>query len=102
MMLFAVGTSLPSFVNPMVAGVFMSGAFGMFLFVLLRFGILASVLWGIYMWLASSVVLTLDSSAWYAGRSWFTLLVFAALAAYGFWISLAGWPLMRGSVLEGK
>jgi serine/threonine-protein kinase len=101
-MLFAVGTSLPSFVNPVLAGVFMSVAFGAFLSVLLRFGLLAPVFWGVYMYLSSSVVLTLDSSAWYAGRSWFTLLLFAAIAAYGFWISLAGRPLMKSDVLDGR
>jgi len=99
-MLFAAGTSLPSFVNPMVASVFMSVAFGTFLFVLLRFGMLAPVLWGTYMWLASSVVLTLDSSAWYAGSSWFTMLLFAAIAGFGFWISLAGRPLMKSPMLD--
>jgi serine/threonine-protein kinase len=100
--LFAAGLAVPSAANPIVFFTFMSVAFGMFLFVLLRFGLLAPVFWGIYMWLASAVVLTLDSSAWYAGRSWFTLLLFAALAAYGFWISLAGRPLMKAHVLEGE
>ena len=64
-------------------------------------GLNRPVFWGIYMWLASSVVLTLDSSAWYAGRSWFTLLLFVALAGYGFWVSLSGRPLLKSEVLEG-
>jgi hypothetical protein len=100
--LFAAGLAVPSAANPMIFFAFMSVAFGAFLFVLLRFGLLAPVFWAVYMWLANSVVLTLDSSAWYAGRSWFTLLLFAALAAYGFWISLAGRPLMKSDVLEGS
>jgi hypothetical protein len=73
----------------------------LFLFVLIRFGLLAAAFWAIYMYIGSLVVLTLDSSAWYAGRSWFTLLFFAAIAGYGFWISLAGRPLVKSHVLEG-
>jgi serine/threonine-protein kinase len=99
-MLFSVGLALPGTTNPLLFGLFLSVAFGTFILVLIRFGLLTPVFWGIYMWLASSVVLTLDSSAWYAGRSWFTLSLFAALAGYGFWISLAGRPLMKSDVLE--
>jgi serine/threonine-protein kinase len=99
-LLFAAATAVPSAANPVIFFVYMSVAFGVFLFVLIRFGLLAPVFWGIYMWLASSVVLTLDSSAWYAGRSWFTLVLFSALAGYGFWISLAGRPIVKSKILE--
>ena len=99
-LLFAVVTALPDSSNPMIFFVFLSVAFGTFLFVLIRFGLLAPVFWGVYMWLPGFVVLTLDTSAWYAGRSWFTLVLFAAIAGYGFWISLAGRPLLRTDVLE--
>ena len=98
---FAVGTSIPGTANPMISGMFMLVAFSLFLFVLIRFGLLAAAFWAIYMYIGSLVVLTLDSSAWYAGRSWFTLLFFAATAGYGFWISLAGRPLVKSHVLEG-
>jgi serine/threonine-protein kinase len=101
-MLFAVGTAVPSFVNPLISGVFMLAAFSVFLFVLLRFGLLAPVFWAMYMWIARFVALTLDSSAWYAGRSWFTLLLFSALACYGFWISLAGRPILNADLMEHR
>jgi serine/threonine-protein kinase len=101
-MLFAVGTALPSFVNPLISGVFMVVAFSAFFFALLRFGLLAPVFWAMYMWIASFVALTLDSSAWYAGRSWFTLLLFSGIACYGFWISLAGRPILNADLMENR
>ncbi|MCG6950106.1 MAG: serine/threonine protein kinase [Acidobacteria bacterium] len=101
-LLFAAGTAVPGMPNPMIFFVYMSVAFGAFLFVLIRFGLLAPVFWGIYMWFAGFVPLTLDSSAWYAGRSWITLLLLATLAAYGFWISLAGRPLINADMIEKR
>ena len=98
--LFTAGTSMPSWENPLMGTAFLAIAFGVFLFVLLRIGLLAGFFWTVYMYLSGYVVLTLDSSAWYAGRSWFTLLLFAGIAGYGFWISLAGRPLVRSHVLE--
>jgi len=98
---FAVGTATPGSANPMIFGMFMLVAFSLFLFVLIRFGLLAGAFWAVYMWLADLVVLTLHSSAWYAGRSWFTLWLFAAIAGYAFWISLAGRPLVRSQLLDG-
>jgi serine/threonine-protein kinase len=99
-LLFAAGTAAPGSPNPVIFFAYMLVAFGAFLFVLIRFGLLAPVFWGIYMWLAGTIVLTLDTSAWYAGRSCFTLAFFAAIAGYAFWISLAGRPLFRTDVLE--
>lgn len=97
---FAVGTSVPGRANPALSGVFMLVAFSVFMLVLIRIGLLSAVFWAIYMYIASFVPLTLDSAAWFAGRSWFTLLLFAAIAGYGFWISLAGRPLVKPHVLE--
>ena len=97
---FSVGTSIPGNANPMIFGMFMLVGFSVFLFVLIRFGLLAPVFWAMYMYIGSFVVLTLDSSAWYAGRSWFTVMLFAAIAGYGFWISLAGRPLVKSHLLE--
>jgi serine/threonine-protein kinase len=98
--LFTVGTAVPSFANPVMGTAFLAIAFGVFLFVLLRIGLLSAVAFFVYMYLSAWVVLTLDSSAWYAGRSWFTLLLFAGIAGYGFWTSLAGRPLVKSQVLE--
>ena len=40
--------------------------------------------------------ITPDLSAWYAGTGRFAIGVVAAMAAYGFWICLAGRPLFHG------
>ena len=94
-LLFATVTALPGSPNKLVFFVYLLVAFGMFLFVLIRFGLLAPVFWALYMWLPDFVVLTLDSSAWYAGRSFFTLALFAAIALYACRISLGGrWPVV--------
>jgi len=71
-----------------------------FLTLLLRFGLLATMAWSLFMWLSDSVPLTPDTSDWYFGRSAATLLILAALAAYAFWISLAGRPLIGNDPLE--
>jgi len=42
------------------------------------------------MFMPEDVVLTLDTSAWYFGRSLLTLLLLAGLAVYAFRISTAG------------
>ena len=43
---------------------------------------------------------TLDFSAWYAGRSLLALLLFAGIAVYGFHTALAGRPLFGRALLE--
>ncbi len=43
--------------------------------------------------------LTLDTSVWYFGRSFFVMALLSAVAVYAFWISLAAQP-MFGLVLE--
>jgi len=44
--------------------------------------------------------LTADSSAWFFGQSVVTMTVFAAVAAYGFWVSLGGQKVFGESILE--
>jgi hypothetical protein len=75
-------------------------AFGIFLFVLVRFGLLAGFLCMAFLYIGSSVPLTADASSWYAGRSLFALLVMAGIAVYAFYISLAGRQLFKGDALE--
>jgi hypothetical protein len=74
-----------------------SGAFGLviaaaFIFVFVRFGLLAWVFANLFGH-CLDFPLTTDPSAWYAGTSLFVLLVLAALAIYGFRIALAGRPM---------
>jgi hypothetical protein len=66
----------------------------LWLFVLLRFGLLATVTVFIFSDFRF-YPLTSDFSVWYSGSTAFALLVAVALAVYGFYTSLAGQPLFR-------
>ena len=97
---FVLISAAPSFLD----GGLIAGAFGLvvraaFIFVFLRFGLLAWVFAG-YFGHCLQFPLTTNSSAWYAGTSFFVLLVLAALAVYGFRIALAGRPMLSGMRLE--
>ncbi|HEV2862588.1 MAG TPA: serine/threonine-protein kinase [Pyrinomonadaceae bacterium] len=70
------------------------------LFVLKRFGLLTLCFMQFFVNLFFIFPITIDLSAWYAGGPAFALAVAAALAAYGFYTSLAGQPLFRGSLVE--
>ena len=65
-------------------------------FILVRFGVLAAIA-GFFVGTVvhGSTLLTLDPSNWYFGYSTATLLVTVAIAAWAFWISLAGRPLFN-------
>jgi hypothetical protein len=68
--------------------------------VLIRFGALAStVLFSTFLVLTRAP-LTLDWSAWYAGRSLVVLLFFASLVAAAFYTSLGGKPPFGRALLE--
>jgi serine/threonine-protein kinase len=72
---------------------------GLFWFILIRFG-LVSMLFGFTVQSLLGVMpLTFDLSAWYAGSTWITVLVIAALTAWGFYVSLAGRPVFKDEVL---
>jgi serine/threonine-protein kinase len=99
LILFAVGTWVPYESNPLLFAVFAFVAFAVFLVLLLRVGLLAALSWSVYMWASDSIVFTLDAAAWYVGRSWFTMLLLAALAGYGFRIATLGRPLVGDQTL---
>jgi eukaryotic-like serine/threonine-protein kinase len=90
----------PSFLT----GGLISGAFELvvaaaYIFVFVRFGLLA-LMFAEYFGHFLRFPLTTDSSAWYAGTSLFLILVLAALAVYGFRIALAGQPALSGARLD--
>ena len=70
---------------------------GLLAFVLLRFGLLASIVALTSLGLLSACPPTLDLSAWYIGLVPIPLLAVAAIAIYGFRTSLAGRPLFQVS-----
>ncbi len=73
---------------------------GLLVFLLIRFGLLAFVAQGIFVGLLGSFPLTTQGSAWYAGISLAGILLMAAMALYGFYTSLGGRPVFGGAVLE--
>ena len=72
----------------------------LFLFVLLRFGMLALVFMEFFLLFFSFYPVTTDSAAWYAGPALFAAALGVALILYGLKTSLAGQPLFRGSLLN--
>lgn len=67
---------------------------GIALTVFFRFGMLALAMTAVPMFFLRTIPITLDTEAWYFGRSLFALLLVAALAVYGFFVSLAGKSLL--------
>jgi hypothetical protein len=62
--------------------------------VLLRIGLLASMVGGLTGALLHLFTLTLDPSAWYAGNTVLVILVLTGFAAYGFRVSLGNRPVL--------
>jgi serine/threonine-protein kinase len=77
-----------------------AAVWGLLIFVIVRLGILAAVISFVYANLLLALPLTTDLSSWYANRAWFGLAVLAAVTAYGFYLSLAGRPLLAGALLQ--
>ncbi len=71
-----------------------------FLYVTIRFGILASIFYGFFWALHLVYPWTFDLSAWYARPTFFVVLMAAALAIFGFTTSRAGRPLVREELLS--
>jgi serine/threonine-protein kinase len=67
-----------------------AGSAAIMVFVLVRFGLLASIIQTIFFLLLLMVPIVLDRSAWYFTNSVLFVLAPAVLAVYGFYISLAG------------
>jgi hypothetical protein len=65
---------------------------GTFIFLLLRFGLVAAIAFMIFENISSYVPITGDLSRWYAASSVMLLVLAAALAILGFRIALAGKP----------
>ncbi len=73
---------------------------GLTVFILIRFGLLAVVASFVFTNLLGSFPLTTRGSVWYANMSLAGLLLVAAVAFYGFYISLGGRSAFGGAVLE--
>jgi hypothetical protein len=70
------------------------------IFVIVRFGILATLIAFVYANTLLVLPLTLDFSAWYADRMWFGLAVLAIVTGTGVYLALAGRPVFAGALLQ--
>jgi hypothetical protein len=70
---------------------------GLCVWVLYRYGLLATMVALFFLHLMIFFPITSDFSAWYAADFVLTALISLALAAFGFYTSLAGEPLFRGA-----
>jgi serine/threonine-protein kinase len=86
--------------NPYVNLLYAAALSGIVTFTLIRFGLLAAVVAQFLSSLLLDFPLTFDFSAWYAVNSLFGLAIVAALAIYGFYVSLAGRSIFREELLE--
>lgn len=90
------GASAP---NPLLGGILIAVSYSLFFILLIRFGFLCAVFAILFNVVCITTVFTTDLSSWYAGRSMMVLLILAGTAIYGFYISLAGRPLLQRDLL---
>jgi serine/threonine-protein kinase len=72
----------------------------LFVTLIARVGLLATVFAEFFILLCLWYPMTADFSAWYAGSTLFALAIGVALAFYGFYQSLGGQPVFRGGLLQ--
>jgi serine/threonine-protein kinase len=96
----AVQNALIASANPVLMVVFALVLSGVFIFVLMRFGLLATIATWFFSTLLVVFPMTTDLSAWYAGACLFALIVAVSLAIYGFRTALAGRPVFRTELLN--
>ena len=70
-----------------------------YLYILIRFGILAAVFYNLFWSLPFVFPLTSDLSVWYAASSMIIFIAITALTVYAFSIARAGRPLLRDDLL---
>jgi hypothetical protein len=71
-----------------------------FLFVVLRFGLLSLAVLQFVSTVMQTAPITLDLSRWYSGRSLLAIAVFVGIALYGFRLALGKRPVF-GAVVSG-
>lgn len=69
-------------------------------FVIFRFGLLATITLFFVNFVLGSAVVTLDAGKWFSPASAALLMLLTALAVYGFYSSRGGEPLLGRQILE--
>ena len=72
----------------------------LFLFVLMRHGLVAFMLMGFVILFYSAFPITLEASAWYSGTGYTTLAILAVVILYAFHTSLGGRPIFGAPRLD--
>ena len=72
----------------------------LFVFLMIRFGLLTLVTNFVFWYVLTNLPLTTQSSAWYAGIGLAGILLLAAIALYAFYTSVGGQPVFGGAVLD--
>jgi serine/threonine-protein kinase len=72
----------------------------LYLFALMRFGLLTAAFSHFAALLLLDLAVTPDLSAWYAGATLIVAATLVGIAAYGFYTSLGGQPIFRGDLLD--
>jgi hypothetical protein len=85
---------------PTVTASFDLVVISLLLWIVARFGVLAAAIALFVEAFLANLPLTSDFSAWYAGSTWFALVVLVVVALWSFRIALAGRPLFREDFLE--
>ena len=78
----------------------LAAVWAVLIFVIVRFGILATLIAFVYANTLLVLPLTVDFSAWYADRAWFGLAVLAIVTGTGVYLALAGRPVFAGALLQ--
>jgi serine/threonine-protein kinase len=81
--------------NPVVDYVIASIGFGIVLFVLVRYGLLAAIAASFVSAILASFPATTDTGSWYAPVTAFEAIILAALCAFAVWTSLGGMAGLR-------
>lgn len=97
--LYVILGGLASPVAPVVSALFAGAEVALFIFLMLRFGLVSAMAASLAYVLMALFPITADFSNWYAGTSLFALVSVAALAAFAFHSSLGGRPLFDDAEL---
>ncbi|MCK5438955.1 MAG: hypothetical protein KAI97_03380, partial [Gemmatimonadetes bacterium] len=77
-----------------------AAVWGILIYVIVRFGILAALISFVYANTLLVLPLTTDLSVWYANRAWFGLAVLAIVTGAGVYLALAGRPVFARAQLQ--
>ncbi len=92
--IFTVGTTWTRVVNPVVDWLAAALTIGLTLWMLVRWGFLATVVAHLCIHLLEALPLTTDLSVWYASHGLLGAGIVAAIALFGFYTSKASAPLV--------